>query len=283
MSTAALAVDPARPRPGADPAKGLLPATGKLWFLVAVAGQWTFVWYMLGVYGHAVATWNFDPLAARSKEMLKGFIPGDPVGDTVFVAHVLMAAVLTFGGTLQLMPWIRARVPALHRWTGRVFLATATGAALAGLWMQWVRGARADPISDIGPTLDAVLILLFCALTLRAALAKDFDTHRRWAMRTFMVVNGVWFLRVMIIVLMLGNHALGLPKQGLDGPLFRFASFASYLIPLGVLELYQFAKARGGPGLRRATAALIVVATLAMGAGIVLAWLFMWSPVLAKS
>jgi hypothetical protein len=44
------------------------------------------------------------------------------IGNAFFGAHVLMAAVLTLGGTLQLVPQIRARLIAFHIWLGRVFL-----------------------------------------------------------------------------------------------------------------------------------------------------------------
>ncbi len=33
-------------------------------------------------------------------------------------------------------------------------------------------------------------------MALRYALARNIDAHKRWAVRTFIVVSGVWFFRV---------------------------------------------------------------------------------------
>jgi hypothetical protein len=269
------------PAPAARPSSGgLLPMAGVIWFLVAVAGQWTFVFYIAGFFGGSTLSGDFA--AWNQKDHLKGYVPGDTVGNLAFAAHVLLAAVLTVAGTMQLMPWIRARVPALHRWTGRLFLATASFGALSGLYMVWVRGARTGIAGDVAISLDATLILLFAAMTLNRALARDFDQHRRWAMRTFMVVNAVWFLRVSVIPPMLANRLLGGAKQGIDGPIYSVLVFGCYLIPLALLELYQVARDRFRPGGRRLVAGVLLASTAYMAIGIVFAWLFMWSPVLAK-
>jgi hypothetical protein len=278
MSAAAiLAADPAG-KPTAT--GGLLPTAGLIWFLVALAGQWTFVYYIAGFYGASTASGDYA--LWNHKEHLKGYVPGDTAGNLAFASHVLMAAVLTVAGTMQLIPWIRANIPVLHRWTGRVFLATAAFGAVTGLYMVWIRQARTGIAGDVAITLDAVLILLFAGVTLNRALARDFDEHRRWAMRTFMVVNAVWFLRVSVIPPMLVNKLLGGAKQGIDGPIYSVLVFACYLIPLAILELYQLARDRFSPGGRRAVAGLMLVSTAYMAIGIVFAWLFMWSPVLAK-
>jgi len=280
MSTEALAVISAPPRSDQGPASSLLTNVGKLWFLVAVAGQWTFVFYISRFYGASALAG--DPAIWNRKEHLKGYVPGDNAGNVAFAAHVLLAAVLTVAGTMQLMPWLRARLPVLHRWTGRLFLLTASIASLTGLYMAWIRGAHAGALADFAISLDAVLILLFAAVTLGFARARDFDRHRRWAMRTFMVVNGVWFLRVAIVPSMLANKLLGGAKQDLDGPIYGFWAFGCYLVPLAVLELYQLAKDRFGPAGQRATAGVVLFGTAFMALGIVLAWLLMWSPFLAK-
>lgn len=280
MSANALAVDPARLKSGKHAGSNLLPNVGKLWFLVAVAGQWTFVFYISRFYGASALAG--DPAIWNRKEHLKGYVPGDDAGNVAFAAHVLLAAVLTVAGTMQLMPWLRARLPVLHRWTGRLFLLTASIASVTGLYMAWVRGAHAGALPDFAISLDAVLILVFGAVTLGFARARDFDRHRRWAMRTFMAVNGVWFLRVAIVPSMIVNKLLGGPKQDLDGPIYAFWAFGCYLVPLAALELYQFARDRFGRTGQGWVAGAVLFGTAFMAVGIVMAWLFMWRPFLAK-
>ena len=51
-------------------------------------------------------------------------------------------------------------------------------------------------MNDIGVSLNGVLIMIFAEIALRYARARKIAVHRRWALRTFMVVSGVRFLRV---------------------------------------------------------------------------------------
>ncbi len=38
--------------------------------------------------------------------------------------------------------------------------------------------------------------MICAAMALHYALARNIDAHKRWALRTFIVVSGVWFFRV---------------------------------------------------------------------------------------
>ncbi|MGH8237614.1 MAG: hypothetical protein ACREXP_11415 [Steroidobacteraceae bacterium] len=87
-----------------------LQRAAALWFVTAVAGQWLFVYYISAFYGPATASGDFAAWD-RNKNMTDGYLAGDGVGNLFFAAHVMAAAAVTFAGTLQLVPWIRA-VPA---------------------------------------------------------------------------------------------------------------------------------------------------------------------------
>ena len=63
--------------------------------------------------------------AAWAHSSLKGYEAGDAAGNAVFASHVLTAAIMSLSAALQLVPQIRARTPALHRWNGRAFLIAA--------------------------------------------------------------------------------------------------------------------------------------------------------------
>ena len=268
------------PRPiSASAGKTALNAAARLWFAAAVIGQGMFLFYIARFYGPSTLTGNFQAWRLN-KMLIKGYVAGDTAGNLAFGAHVLMAAVVTLGGTLQLLPQIRARAPAVHRWTGRLFLATAMAASLAGLYLTWVRRTSTG-LSAIAISLDAVLILAFAAMAWRLALRRDFARHRRWAMRTFMVANGVWFLRVGFAPLALVTKALG-GELSMANPLFTFWNFGCYLVPLVVLELYFHAKEKAGAGGRFAMAGGLFIAAAVMSVGIVGAWTGFFGPVLAK-
>lgn len=255
-----------------------LGAAATLWFSAAAIGQGLFLFYILRFYGPSTLTGNFQ-VWRLNKMLIRGYVPGDTAGNLAFGAHVLMAAVITFGGTVQLVPQIRARAPAVHRWVGRAFLTTAMGASLVGLYMTAARNA-AGPVGATAISLDAVLILAFSALAWREARTRDFASHRRWAMRAFIVANGVWFMRVGFAPFAILAKAIG--RTDLIDPFFMVWGFGAYLLPLAVLELYFRAKENAGPRGRLAMAGGLVTLTALMSVGIVGTWLGFFAPVLAR-
>ncbi len=195
------------------------------------------------------------------------YVAGDTAGNLAFGAHALAAGIIAFGGALQLIPQIRARFPTFHRWNGRLFLLTVTGLSLSGFYLVWVRNTSPDLLSALSTTLNGVLILSFAGLALRAAIARDFPAHPRWAMRLYLVSNAQWFLRVGVFGYFIVNIGLG-NKVGFSDPFLTFWTPGCYLVPLAVLQLYFLAKDHGGALARSAMAGALVALTLVMGAGI---------------
>ena len=152
--------------------------------------------------------------------------------------------------------------------------------ALSGLWMSVARGAYLSVVSEVAIGINGLLILIFAGLAWREATRRRFDSHRRWAMRTFMVVSGVWFLRVGLMGWVLINRGpVGMTKT-LSGPADIVLTFGSYLIPLAVLELY-FAAGRSSSGaFRILVAGLVLVAAAWTALGSVGAAALMWGPYL---
>src|SRR6185369_7494995 len=111
------------------------------------------------------------------------------------------------------------------------------------------------------------------------ALARDFVAHRRWMVRLFLAVGGVWFFRVGFMA-WVGYHGgpVGFDPRTFTGPFLTFLSFAQTLLPLAVLELYFRAQESSRPGARLAMAATLVGLTIAMGFGIFVAANVMWVP-----
>jgi hypothetical protein len=249
---------------------------GVLWFVVAAVGQTAFIGFILAFYGVRTATGNFA--GWNDKPLIDGYIKGDDMGNVVFAAHVLLASVVTLGGLMQMIPALRRKWPRLHRWTGRTFLVIAIFMALSGVWLAVVRGTYLSVISAVAILINGLLILIFAGLAWRHAVKRRFEQHRRWAMRTFMVVSGVWFLRVGLMGWIVVNQGpVGMTKD-MSGPADVVMTFGSYLIPLAFLELYG-AVERNGDGVRKALmAALIVVASVFTAAGVFGTIAFMWGP-----
>lgn len=260
--------------PGAGAA--LLRGAGVLWFLVTAFGQVAFIGFILAYYGVRTATGNFA--GWNQKPLIMGYVTGDGAGNLVFAVHALLASVVTLCGLAQLVPGLRRRWPRLHRWSGRVFLATAILLALSGVWLVGVRGAYLSVSSAIAILIDGLLILVFAALAWRHALGRRFVQHRVWALRAFMVVSGVWFLRVGLMGWILVNRGpLGMTKD-MSGPADIGLTFGSYLIPLAVLELYGLAQRRANPVLKAGAAAAVAVASAFMAVGVFGTIALMWGP-----
>jgi hypothetical protein len=217
-----------------------------------------------------------DGLAGLSQvRLLHGYVAGDTIGNIASTAHILLAILIHGGGPLQLIPRIRTVAPAFHRWNGRTFLAAVVVSTLFGLFLEWGRHAYLG-LADIGGnTIASFLIFVFAALALRHARARNFDVHRRWALRLFLVASAVWFIR-------LGSYGSQFLEHTFDIRLaaayYESLNAAKLLVPLGVLELYFWAQRRAGPRERMAVAALIAVMTVLTAVGIYGAATIKWLP-----
>jgi hypothetical protein len=264
MTAITIAHEP-RPKFTADAALGL---SAKLWFLTAVAGQWVLLYYIVSFYGAPTLEGRFQAWS-RNPLLLKGYVPGDTAGNLAFAAHVMFAAIVAFGGAVQLVPWIRRRAPVFHRWNGRLFMITVLGAAISGLSMVWIRGASANLIASLAVSLNAALDIAFVALAWRAARERHLADHGRWAMRAYIVANGQFFVRVGIFGWLLAFRGPFGMTDRMDGPADIFFAFGCYLLPLAVLELYRRTRNSAGPRIRYAMAGALFGLTAFMGAGIV--------------
>lgn len=221
--------------PPASIASHLLRSSAVIWFVAAAAGQLVFAIYIASLYGSGTLLGDMDVWNAV---MRHGHVDGDPTGNVTMTAHVLLAFFITIGGLVQLTPQIRNIFPTFHRWNGRVYLTLASFISLAGLFLIWTR-AGADGLSnDLAISLNGVLILLFAAFTVRHAIARHIDTHRRWATRLFLAVSGVWFLRIMVSGWITIHQAPLWLGENLNGPMGVAISFSAFLFPLTIYELY---------------------------------------------
>jgi hypothetical protein len=105
-------------------------------------------------------------------------------------------------------------------------------------------------------------------------VARDLSTHRRWALRLFMVVNAGWFFRIGMMNWIFMDRR----PEAFTGPVINVLSFVDYLLPLVMLEIYLRTKDSAGAGARLALAACLVALTVAMGVGMFGATTFMWLP-----
>jgi hypothetical protein len=254
------------PRTWDAAAQSTLQISAIVWFVPGFIGQWFFAYHIAVEY---IGTAFAGDFAAWNKRLFVGFVAGDLAGNIALAAHLFIAFVITVSGTLQLIPQIRAHAPAFHRWNGRLYIVIAFVTSLAALYMIWTRDTFGGILmNDISVSINGVLIITFAAIAMRYAMARKIEAHQRWALRTFIAVSGVWFLRVIHAFLdALPGKTRGMADD-MTGPTDIVINFASYLLPLAALEVYLLAKRSRSVFAKFATAALVLAAAGATGIGV---------------
>lgn len=262
-------------------ADGALKTATRVLFGVTFAGQLVFAFAVASFYGLTAARGD---QGAWNRFMTHGHVPGDRAGNAVVAVHLGAAVVIILAGMLQLVPGIRELAPSFHRWAGRLYIATAFALSLAGLYMMWVRGSIGDLPQHLANSLMAVLIMLCAAQALRYALVRNFRAHRVWALRLYLVVSGSLFIRATIFLSFLINGGpFGFDPATFSGPFLTFVSFAQYLVPLGILELYLRTKTRAGATGRLAMATGLLISALALGVGVFAVTMSVWAPAIKSA
>jgi hypothetical protein len=248
-----------------------LAAAAIYWFGLTFIGQSLFTLYILLFYGRASVTGDWR---AANDVLPDGMIPGDGPGNAAIFVHLLFGALITFGGLLQLIPRVRTKYPRFHRWNGRVYMLSAVVMSIGGLYIAWGRGETG---SGYATSINGIVILVCAFYATQFARSRNFVQHQPWAIRLFLAVSGVWFLRVFIMlwVLLFGPEGLG---EDLGGPAGVALNYAQFIVPLLLFELYRWAQRSKNSAVRWSVAATLFLCSTLMGAGIGMAWLFLWQP-----
>ncbi|MGH8241982.1 MAG: DUF2306 domain-containing protein [Steroidobacteraceae bacterium] len=245
--------------------RAVLDASARLWWVVTALGQWIFAFYVAAFFGTRLARDGLEGL--KDSHLFNGYIPGDDIGNAAVAAHVVLAIVIMSVGPLQMLPQIRGRFPILHHWMGRSYILAAVTASVAGLYLIWSRPIFGPLSNNIATSLDGVLIVSFAAIALRHAIARDIATHRRWALRLFMVASSVWFLRIGFRLWDFLTGGVGIDEKSFSGPFVVTWHFGQFLLPLAILELYFRARDSEDPRARAAMAGGLFMISILMGIG----------------
>jgi uncharacterized membrane protein YozB (DUF420 family) len=253
----------------------LLPWSARAWFLAALAGQWLFASYIAWTLVRPLL--GADAASVDNTRVITGYIEGDTAGNAMLLGHVLAAAIINVLGLMQMIPALRRHMPSWHRWAGRTFMVLSLLAALSGFYMVWVRGSRLGDVSAAAITLNGILILLAVTLAWRLAMQRRFAEHRRWAIRAFLLVSGVWFLRLGLMAWVIINQGPNGNTERLDGTFDSIWVFACYLIPLAIAELY-FRAEKGSRAMQFTAAGVLSLSAALTMLGTFGAFSFMWLP-----
>jgi hypothetical protein len=214
---------PARPRRRTHPARTLALPLGLLTVL--------FLAYALPPY------LGLDPAQARLPQP-----EGAPWFYPALVAHIGFGSIALLTAVLQVWPWLRRRHPAVHRWSGRVYVflgVLPASVAALGVAPFSVSGGA---VAHVGNTLLGVLWFGTTVAGYRAARAHRYAEHREWMVRSIalafsIVVNRVW---TVVCLLVFAPSTFG------DGPVVEadlhqavgLAAWLSWVVDLVLAELW---------------------------------------------
>jgi uncharacterized membrane protein len=142
--------------------------------------------------------------------------------------HIAGAATALLIGPFQFLPGLRARHRALHRWMGRLYVFSCLGGGVAGLIVAF--GSTAGPIATAGFGSLAVIWIYANIQAWRLAMARRFDEHRAWMIRSFALTFAAVTLRLYLPLIPLTGYSF------VEG--YRAISFLAWVPNLMVAEIY---------------------------------------------
>ena len=213
----------------------LLGWTGRLFWLVTLAGLGMFGSYIvLRAAGTTVE--NFGQwkalVAGRPMPTAADWIANVSIG-----LHFLMGAVLVLAWPILLSAQIRTRHRAVHRWTGRVYVAAGLLAGVGGMTFLLTHGA-ASRAAAIAFAIWGALMMLCAVMAYLCARAKRFDRHRAWAIRLFSMVLGSWLFDVEMQAWTNLAGGIGMHPDGVSGPIDLALLYLFFVPNLLVAEFF---------------------------------------------
>ncbi|UII79152.1 DUF2306 domain-containing protein [Flagellimonas sp. CMM7] len=254
----------------------MLNASAQLWFIIAVLGMWVFAFYVASFYGGAAINGDF---MKWNRVLPHGYVEGQTMGNLAVAIHLLLAVIVMVGGPIQFVPQFRKYAPTFHRWNGRFYISAAFIISLSGVYMVISKGTISGLIGDISVSINGVLIMSFAYLAIRNAIKRNIAAHRRWALRLFLTMAGVWFFRIgLMFWLFVNKGPVGFDPETFRGPFLVFLGFGQYVIPLVVLELYFLVQKKKSKTVQTLMSFGLLLLTGVTAVGIFAATMGMWLP-----
>ena len=244
------------------------------------------VWLSALLFGIYILFFYAGALAVGEMEQWNWVLPRlydpeSPAGTVGIGIHFATGGVVLALGFIQLIGPVRDRFPALHRWLGRVYVASSLLAAIGGLVFIATVGTIGGTPMDIGFGLYGVLMTIAAVQTYRHARARRLEVHRAWAIRLFALAIGSWLYRMDYGFWLILANRLG-HGENFTGPFDRVMAFAFYLPNLVVAEAYIRSQGKKAPAaLRLAASAVMLGAAFLLLVGTYYFCKFYWIPGIA--
>lgn len=253
----------------------LLENSKKIWFICLLMAQGCFVIYLILGYALTSVTTGLSGWVRLNNT---AYVASDPIGNLIYATHVLLAVVMIIGGSLQLIPAIRAKYTKFHRYNGRVFVLLACTISIAGMYLMIVRGTVGNLLMHSLTMFGGGMVILSSIFAVLAARGRNINSHQIWAIRLYLAANGVLFFRLMIFAWFLTFGSLGIDTTTFTGPTVLAVSVCSYVMPLLIAELVRYAGKTSNKMITIATAALMMLISIVFLVGLFGVVLANWYP-----
>ena len=185
------------------------------------------------------------------RDFADGQLPVEAAHPVPEALHRVGGALFLLLGAMQFSPRLRARRPALHRLSGRIFIGLSLVAVATAIYMSLV-----FPYSE-GERLPTLVFGAFMGYAVLRAFVhirrRQVQAHREWMTRAFTVGLGVSTIRLLGVG---ASYATGISVKVLIGPAF----WAGWIVSLAVAEWWirenrtvQSAAAQSAPSSAAAT------------------------------
>ena len=142
--------------------------------------------------------------------------------------HVLAASIALLVAPIQFSTRLRKRWPVFHRWTGWIYVACALVSAPVSFHLSFFSACTmcVPPFA-----IWSVLFLIVTVLAVLMALRRNFEAHRQFMIRSWVLMNGFVFVRL--------DTYLEFPLPtgpGVDRPAMLI--WAVWVVPLIMTEMW---------------------------------------------
>lgn len=169
---------------------------------------------------------NFDSLFLQGREATFS-----GAYRAAFYVHIFSGPVVLFNGLIQLSETIRSRHPGWHRCLGRVQVVVLLAFVLPSSVVMSQHAFGGWPAGLSFLLLSAATAI--CAIVgVVHARGRHFDQHRRWMLRSYVLICSAVFLRLI-------SGTAGLVGVSSPEHAYILAAWSSWLFPLAAYEIVE--------------------------------------------
>lgn len=158
------------------------------WTSALIFGLFIIAYYASPLVGGDLARWN--------RVLPELYVEGRPTATLGIGLHFAAGGVILMLGSIQLLSSVRARLPRLHRWVGRIYIVACLVTAIGGLTFIFTSGTIGGPVMNVGFGLYGALMFACAVQTYRTARARAWEAHNLWAWRLYALAIGSWLYRM---------------------------------------------------------------------------------------